>query len=147
VRAGLQRATRSFIGLSFMEHAEIIQLAMAARLQAYAPYSKFAVGAALVTESGEIFTGCNVESVSFGLSMCAERVALGAAVTRGYRSFKMIGIVADSANPIVPCGACRQVLAEFSPALRVISANLEGASAIQELTLLLPEPRRGILEG
>jgi cytidine deaminase len=130
----------------FMEHAEIIGLAREARLKAYAPYSGFAVGAALVTDSGEIFTGCNVENISLGLSMCAERVAVGAAVTSGFRSFKAIGIVADAREPVVPCGACRQVLAEFCPTLEVISATLQGALSIESLEELLPRPKRGILD-
>src|SRR5260221_11235711 len=93
--------------------------AWAAREQAYAPYSRFAVGAALLSESGEVHRGCNVENVSFGLTICAERNAVTAALQSGCRMFSCIAIVADTESPVVPCGACRQFLAEFHPALPI----------------------------
>src|SRR4249919_1833259 len=93
--------------------------AWAAREHAYAPYSQFAVGAALLSESGEVYTGCNVENVSFGLTICAERSAVTAAIQAGCRKFVGIAIVADTVTPVVPCGACRQFLAEFCPEMPI----------------------------
>lgn len=123
----------------------LLSLAMAARVRAYAPYSEFAVGAALLASDDQVFSGCNVENVSFGLTMCAERVAVGAAVAGGAKEFTLLVIVSDSSEPVVPCGACRQVLAEFAPALRIVSATLSGATAEFNLGDLLPVPRQGIL--
>src|SRR4051812_16355987 len=105
------------------------QLATEARQHAYAPYSGFLVGAALVVESGEVFSGCNVENISLGLTMCAERVCVGKAIDAGKRTFTEITIVADTAQPVVPCGACRQVMAEFSPDLLIRSWTLSGVEA------------------
>jgi cytidine deaminase len=125
--------------------AALIALAKEARSRAYAPYSKFAVGAALLSTDGEVFLGANVENISFGLTMCAERVAIGAAVARGVTSFEAVAVASDSAEPVVPCGACRQVLAEFSPELRVISTTLKAATATMPLSELFPKPAQGIL--
>ena len=124
---------------------DLIAVAAAAREKAYAPYSSFKVGAALFGTGGETFAGCNIENVSFGLTMCAERVALGAAIQGGIADFEAIAIVSDSHEPVVPCGACRQVLAEFAPALKVYSANLTGQVTEFSLSILLPSPRQGIL--
>lgn len=124
----------------------LIQEATAARLTAYAPYSKFLVGAAVRTSSGATFRGCNVENISFGLTMCAERVAIGSAYVSGFKSYSAIAIVADSILPVVPCGACRQVLAELNPNLLIISATLGGIRQKILLDFLLPNPRQGILE-
>lgn len=123
----------------------LLDAARVAREQAYAPYSRFAVGAALRTKSGRVFTGCNVENLSFGLTLCAERVAVFSAVSAGEREFEALAVVADSREPVTPCGACRQVLAEFSPALPVCSANLEGAVFESSIAELLPRPKEGIL--
>lgn len=123
----------------------LLDAARLAREQAYAPYSRFAVGAALRTKSGRIFTGCNVENLSFGLTICAERSAVFSAVAAGERDFTALAVVADSQQPVTPCGACRQVLAEFAPALPVCSANLQGAVFESSIAELLPRPKEGIL--
>lgn len=115
------------------------------RALAYSPYSKFQVGAALLTEKRS-YVGCNVENRSFGLTMCAERVAVGAAVADGVKDFRLLALISDSEEPVVPCGACRQVLAEFSPSLRIVSATLAGATEEFRLDQLLPLPIQGILK-
>jgi cytidine deaminase len=122
------------------------EAAAQARLRAYAPYSKFLVGAALLTESGVVVSGCNVENISFGLTMCAERVCVGRAIDQGEKGFRMLAIVADTDTPIVPCGACRQVLAEFAPSLVITSWTLAGRSQEFSLAELFPLPAQGILE-
>ena len=114
--------------------------AWAARERAYAPYSKFSVGAALLADSGEIFAGANVENVSFGLTICAERVAVSTAVAAGCRQFCAIAVVADTEMPVIPCGACRQFLAEFSPALAVLCVGRGGLCRSWSLSALLPSP-------
>ena len=121
------------------------QIATQARVRAYAPHSKFLVGAALLSISGRVFAGCNVENISFGLTMCAERVCVGNAVQEGEREFQSITIVSDSEDPVMPCGACRQVLAEFSPNLTVVSWTLRGEKKEIGLATLLPLSRQGIL--
>ena len=128
-----------------MDHSSLISTATKARENAHASYSAFAVGAALQCEDGSVFAGCNVENLSFGLTMCAERVAVGGAVAAGKRKFRCIAIVADSDEVISPCGACRQVLAEFNPALSIVSANLAGKVREFSLEILLPRASTGIL--
>lgn len=128
-----------------MTDSELINEAAGARGNAYAPYSNFSVGAALLSGDGSVFKGCNVENISFGLTMCAERVALGRAIADGNTQFTSVAIVSDSAEPVVPCGACRQVLAEFAPNLRIISSTLRGKTCEFDLSVLLPVPRQGIL--
>jgi cytidine deaminase len=104
----------------------LVQAAIAARERAYAPYSRFAVGAALLTTAGEVFIGCNVENAAYGHSICAERTALFNAVAAGQRNFVAIAVVTSTEKPASPCGACRQVLVEFNPEMTVIMANLKG---------------------
>lgn len=124
---------------------QLEKMAREVREKAYAPYSKFLVGAALEAKSGEVFTGCNVENLSYGLTICAERAAIFAAVSVGVRMFRRIVIVADSHEPVTPCGACRQVLAEFAENLEIVSVNLKGKKFRATLSALLPRPKAGIL--
>jgi cytidine deaminase len=126
--------------------SELREVAAQARLRAYAPYSGFRVGAALRLKSGSVVSGCNVENVSFGLTMCAERVCVGKAIDQGEKNFEALAIVADTETPIVPCGACRQVLAEFAPQIVITSWTLCGKSQEFSLADLLPLPNQGILE-
>jgi len=119
--------------------AELLGSARRAREQAYCPYSHFAVGAALLTSDGEIFAGCNVENLSFGLTVCAERTALYSAVSAGKRQFSGLVLVTDTPEPVTPCGACRQALYEFSPNLWIVTANLLGEQRVYRLSELLPD--------
>lgn len=127
------------------EWSDLAHAAWQARSQAYAPYSRFAVGAALLTADGTIFAGTNVENLSFGLTICAERAAVFAAVAQGHREFLRLLIVAETEAPISPCGACRQVLAEFAPALPILALTAQGHWLRWSLTELLPRPATGIL--
>ncbi len=136
---------RSSENLLSMENFRLLEAAVLARTKAHAPYSNFAVGAAIVCEDGTVFTGCNVENLSFGLTMCAERVAIGAAVAGGHRVFRCIAVVADTNVPISPCGACRQVMAEFHPSLKILSFTLNGKTEEFSLDQLLPRASTGIL--
>lgn len=129
-----------------MNPDELLAKALNVRMIAYAPYSQFQVGAALETQSGKVFTGCNVENLSFGLTICAERNAVFAAVAAGEREFARIVIVADSQEPVTPCGACRQVMAEFSLEMEVRSVNLQGREYVARLDELLPRAKAGILD-
>jgi cytidine deaminase len=119
-------------------YAALIDAALTARRRAYARYSGFQVGAALLTATGEIFAGCNVENASYGLTQCAERVAIGAAVSAGHRQFVRLDIAASGGAP--PCGACRQVLAEFSRDLPLLLVDAERPDVVTEtcLAVLLP---------
>ena len=125
---------------------QLVTQAIAVAGRAYAPYSRFQVGAVLVGKDGRIFAGCNVENISFGLTICAERNAVFAAVAAGCREFARIVIVADTEVPASPCGACRQVLAEFNPDLEVVLATFGGKSEKFQLSELLPRPCAGILD-
>jgi len=128
-----------------MNRESLVQAAIEARRNAHAPYSNFPVGAAIECSDGTVFTGCNVENLSFGLTMCAERVAVGAAVAAGHRDFLYVAVVAETNVPISPCGACRQVLAEFHPSLPIISSTLDGTTEEFVLDQLLPRASTGIL--
>lgn len=112
--------------------------ALAAMERAYAPYSRFQVGAALLGSDGSVVEGCNVENAAFPAGTCAERTALGAAVTRGTRSFRVIVIASSGDAPAPPCGICRQALMEFSPGLEVVSITRSGREARWRLADLLP---------
>jgi cytidine deaminase len=121
-----------------MDDKDLIAHAKDAREHAYAPYSRFKVGAALQGRSGKVYTGCNVENASYPAGICAERCAVGKAVSEGEREFSAIAVVGDSEGPCAPCGICRQVLLEFNPAMRVIMTNLEGDTRILAVSELLP---------
>ncbi len=116
----------------------LLAFAREIRPKAYAPYSDFQVGAAIFA-GGEIFQGVNVENAAFGSTICAERGAAMAAVAAGYRDFDAIAVVGDSDAPTVPCGACRQFLAEFNPEMRVIMGGRSDAVEVTTLDMLLPE--------
>jgi cytidine deaminase len=126
-------------------HADIdalIRAARAARESAYAPYSNFRVGAALLTKDARVFSGCNVENASYGLSNCAERTALYSAIAAGYRpgDFTHLVVIGDTAGPIAPCGACRQVMMELGGAqLIVVQTNLHGSITKRTVAMLLPD--------
>ena len=123
-----------------MDYNDLMKKAKEASMNSYSPYSKFAVGACLLTESGNIYTGCNFENSSFGLTICAERNAVGSAINNGERKFTAIAIYSPNAEYCYPCGACRQVLSEFKSesGLLVITDGKEGLKIIS-LDSLLPE--------
>ena len=125
--------------------ADLIAAAHAVRSRAYAPYSNFFVGAALLGADGRIYAGCNVENLSYGLTICAERNAVCQAVAAGCREFRALVVVADSREPVSPCGACRQVLSEFGD-FPVLLLNLEGREHRTTLGVLLPRAKTGILD-
>jgi cytidine deaminase len=121
-----------------MKYAELIARAIEARNHAYAPYSKFKVGAAVLTAAGRIYTGCNVENVAFGASVCAERTAILKAVSEGDHEFQAIAVVTQ--NAVFPCGTCRQVMLEFAPQMVVIIADVQGnAVSTASVGGLLPD--------
>jgi cytidine deaminase len=117
----------------------LVAAAAAARAHAYAPYSRFRVGAAVRTEDGTIFTGANIENAAYPVSLCAERVAIHKAVSEGHRRLRAVAVVADGDQPAMPCGSCRQVMAEFGVS-RVIVATPRGRRRVRTLKSLLPEP-------
>ncbi|MGE3273617.1 MAG: cytidine deaminase [Vicinamibacterales bacterium] len=118
----------------------LLDAARTARTRAMARYSGFAVGAALESTDDGIFTGCNIENASYGLTICAERVALFSALCAGHRAFRRIVVLTDTAVPTPPCGPCRQVIWEFAGDIEVVLANLDGVQATYRMTELLPHP-------
>jgi cytidine deaminase len=143
---GLAMGSDGWFLLLHMDWEPLIEAAWKVREMAHAPYSKFHVGAALRVE-GEVFTGCNVENLSYGLTNCAERVAMGTAVAAGKRRVEAVAVVADTAVPISPCGACRQVLAEFAgegDPLVCLANRTE--RVVFRLSELLPRASAGILD-
>jgi cytidine deaminase len=119
---------------------ELARFARDARANAHAPYSRFKVGAALLAESGEIVTGCNIENASYGLTLCAERVAVFKAVSERITAFRAIAVVADSKRPTAPCGPCRQILWEFCGDIWVYMEDLKGKGLAARMGELLPLP-------
>lgn len=120
--------------------SDLVERAWQARNHAYAPYSNFMVGAALLGRSGKVFCGCNVENVSLGLTICAERSAICRAVEGGCRDFAGIAIVADTNEPVLPCGACRQFMAEFEPSLSICAVGRNGVQTNWSLSEIFPGP-------
>ncbi len=118
---------------------EAFKLALKVRENAYAPYSNFKVGAVLVTKEGKMFAGCNVENVSYGLTICAERVAVFKAVSEGGREFSFMVVVTDTDPPAAPCGACRQVIREFGLNIDIVAANIKGDMITKPLSEFLPD--------
>ena len=116
---------------------ELIEAARQARENAYVPYSNFKVGAAVLTEDGKIYSGCNIENASYGMANCAERTAIFKAVSEGETKLKALAVIGDTKGPISPCGACRQVIAEFG-IQKIIMANLNGDEKVVYLDELLP---------
>ena len=123
-----------------MSASDLIAAARRARRHARASFSKFKVGAALETSNGAVVTGCNIENATYGLTMCAERVAMFKALSDGHRTFRRIAVVADTEAPTPPCGACRQILWEFGGDLEVILANLRRETGRHQLRDLFPLP-------
>ncbi|MDP9339252.1 MAG: cytidine deaminase [Acidobacteriota bacterium] len=122
------------------ENELLITAAKRARENAHAPYSNFRVGAALRSTSGRIFSGCNVENATYGLTMCAERVAIFKAVSEGERGFSAIAVVTDTDAPTPPCGACRQLIWEFCGDIPVTMANMGGKQETLQMKELFPKP-------
>ena len=118
----------------------LIAAALAARAHAFAPYSKFQVGAAIEDAGGAIHTGCNVENATYGLTVCAERVAVFKAISEGIRKFRRVVVAADTENLTPPCGACRQLLWEFCGDVEIILVNLRGKTETYQLKDLFPKP-------
>jgi cytidine deaminase len=118
----------------------LVQIARAARKRAHAPYSTFKVGAALRAKSGKIYTGCNVENSTYGLTICAERVAIFKAVSEGERKFTAIAVCADTEKLTPPCGACRQIIWEFCGDVPVALSNLTGKTETHRMSELYPRP-------
>jgi len=116
----------------------LIEVAKHARLRSVAPFSNFHVGAAVKTESGKVYTGCNVESASYGLTVCAERVAIWKALSEGERQFTALAVVADTETLTPPCGTCRQIIWEFARGARIVFANLNGQTEEFHIADLLP---------
>lgn len=124
--------------MSEQDFQPLIDAAKQARLQSVAPFSGFLVGAAVRTESGKVYTGCNVESASYGLTVCAERVAIWKALSEGERHFTELAVVADTETLTPPCGTCRQIIWEFARGATIVFANLKGQSEKFLMTELLP---------
>ncbi len=122
------------------DHEHLIAAARQARENAHAPFSNFRVGAALRATSGRVYTGCNVENATYGLTVCAERVAILKAISEGERGFETVAVVTDTEALAAPCGACRQLLWEFCGDIEVVLANLRGQTEIHRMSELLPKP-------
>jgi cytidine deaminase len=123
-----------------LSDSDLVAAARRARDYAHATYSNFKVGAAIETTDGRVITGCNIENATYGLTICAERVAMFKALSEGHRQFTRIAIVADTETPAPPCGACRQIMWEFAGDIEVILANTSRETKRFQLSTLLPHP-------
>jgi cytidine deaminase len=139
-RASVRLAAAASADVIAVSEARLVSAARAARQRAIAPYSQFLVGAALETHDGTIITGCNVENASYGLTICAERVALLKALSEGHRHFRRLAVVADAERPTPPCGSCRQLVWEYCGDVEVVLANLTRETARHRMRDLLPHP-------
>ena len=124
--------------MNTVDYEALLQAALDARSRAYAPYSRFSVGAALLTATGQIFPGCNIENAAYSMCLCAERSACAGAWSAGEQRFVALAVVADTPGPVSPCGACRQFLFELAPALPILLANLQGDRQLTSSGELLP---------
>lgn len=124
--------------IKYMDNVKLIELAKEAKTHSYSPYSKFRVGAALLTSDNKVYTGCNIENSSYSATNCAERTAIFKAVSEGSKEFKKIAIVSDSTDFTFPCGICRQVMSEFMPNGEVILSNLNNIIKIYKVNELIP---------
>ncbi|MGB9859799.1 MAG: cytidine deaminase, partial [Moorellaceae bacterium] len=129
----------AIIMMKTYDREELLRAAADAQKSAYAPYSGFRVGAALLTSRGRIYQGCNIENISYGLTVCAERVALWKALSEGERSFVALAVVGGELPACFPCGACRQVLVEFAPDLEIITGQPGQSLVLRRLSELLPD--------
>ncbi len=123
-----------------MDYTHLAQSARRARTRSRSPYSKFRVGSALLTSGGKVFTGCNIENSSFGLTICAERTALFKAVSEGYSRFRAIAVATDESTFVAPCGACRQVILELAGDIDVVLVNRRGGIMVMKASDLIPHP-------
>jgi cytidine deaminase len=123
-----------------MDYKKLVQHARSARKNSHSPYSRFRVGAALLTSRGKVYTGCNIENSSFGLTICAERTALFSAVSDGVHGFKAIAIASDSKDYISPCGACRQVIMDLAGDIEIVLSRKNGDYKVVRMSELLPLP-------
>ncbi|MDP8263600.1 MAG: cytidine deaminase [Candidatus Ancaeobacter aquaticus] len=123
-----------------MDKVTLLKKAATALKHAKAPYSSVKVGAALLTKEGKVYTGCNIENCSYGLTMCAERVALFKALSEGYSSFQSLAIFSNDIDDIVPCGACLQILCEYAPKLTIITKDRSGKIKTSRINSFLPKP-------
>lgn len=123
-----------------MENKALINYTLKAMQKAYAPYSRYKVGAVLLTGDGKLFSGCNIENASYGLTLCAERVAIFKAISERQRNFLKLVVVADDNKIPMPCGACLQVIAEFAPKITLVLVNKRGEFREYKLSDLLPHP-------
>jgi len=126
-----------------MDYRELLKKAEKARENAYAPYSGFRVGAALITLGGRVYTGCNIENATYGATICAERAAIACAVSNGEREFEAIAIDSDNDETTFPCGICRQVITEFGQGIKIIAGKADGDIKVYEIKDLLPHAFTG----
>jgi cytidine deaminase len=123
-----------------MTHKQLAKRAQAARKHSHSPYSRFRVGAAILSKSGKVYTGCNIENSSFGLTICAERTAIFKAISEGVRQFTAIAVATDERRFIPPCGACRQVIMDLAGDIECVLTDAAGAIKVLKMSDLLPYP-------